>query len=801
MLLLAASRQSGAQHPSESVWSFGREAVVDFSSLAPVVTTLPNNGGAPLYAYYRWSATVCDNSGRILFWAKMANSVYSLFNVFDRNGQTMPNGNLLTSGIGEFVPVVVPAPGSSTKYYLFYIQNHGLLYSLVDMSLNHGLGDVVSTQKNILLGRYGTILDRKMVAVQGCDGAWIVVRSASQNQYLSYAITAAGISASPNISNVGNLPLVYYGAQNEPSGVLKASADGRRMAAACGTGNIYVPASVNGGLELYDVEPCSGRLLNPAVIDTGMFYGACFSPDGTKLYATKSFEQKVFQYDLSLPTTAAITASRTIILSNPNYGNFYPDEYILGELKRARDGKIYLGNHVCGGLPYTSALHVINNPDRAGLACSPVINAVPLGYVCPGMDLPADIVYGGQQDTVYGKRDTTICFRDSAFINAPPGNHCYRWVGDTLAGRSRKVKSAGRYIVLYNDDNCKLHIDTVVVSFTGLSAVAGGTYSCPGKNTGSAWIVPGNGDTTEFTYSWINSYGTILRSRRSRSGDTLGNADTGTYRIRITTAAGCDTSLPVTVRAYPVPVASFSGDTIACRHAPVRFSNTSAAPAWTWYFDGRAGGKDPSLVRVYGMAGSYPVMQVVRNVEGCTDTARKTLEVRELVLRLSASKTSASLGEEIRLSSGASKPYTVLAWKPEALFGDGGLYSQQLKVTRTATYTVVGKSVDGCVDSASATVSLSPVVFMPNAFTPNGDGLNDRFRPESAGDNILIRRFEIYNRWGQLVWMGQGRNAADGWDGTFGGRPAELGTYFYTIEAEAPSGETIAQKGDMILIR
>lgn len=90
---------------------------------------------------------------------------------------------------------------------------------------------------------------------------------------------------------------------------------------------------------------------------------------------------------------------------------------------------------------------------------------------------------------------------------------------------------------------------------------------------------------------------------------------------------------------------------------------------------------------------------------------------------------------------------------------------------------------------------------MPDAFTPNGDGRNDRFRPRASGDQIFIRHFEVYNRWGQLVWKGYGQGAVDGWDGMFGGKPADIGTYFYVIDIETPSGGTIAQKGDVILIR
>jgi len=91
-------------------------------------------------------------------------------------------------------------------------------------------------------------------------------------------------------------------------------------------------------------------------------------------------------------------------------------------------------------------------------------------------------------------------------------------------------------------------------------------------------------------------------------------------------------------------------------------------------------------------------------------------------------------------------------------------------------------------------------LFIPNAFSPNGDGTNDRFR---VLPTCLIQQYtiEIFNRWGQRVFTGYSTDAA--WDGTYKGQPAERGIYYYLITA-APSDKTkgmIEQKGDITLIR
>ena len=155
----------------------------------------------------------------------------------------------------------------------------------------------------------------------------------------------------------------------------------------------------------------------------------------------------------------------------------------------------------------------------------------------------------------------------------------------------------------------------------------------------------------------------------------------------------------------------------------------------------------------------------------------------------------------ITLQSSASEPYTVSAWKPLGLFAQQADFSQSVKLDSSTRFTVIGRSAYGCIDSASITVAVRPLVFLPSAFSPNGDGRNDRFRPLNAGNTIRVRYFYIYDRWGKMVWGSEGSAALAGWDGTYNGTPAELGTYFYTINLETPAGTTIWQKGDVTLVR
>ena len=106
---------------------------------------------------------------------------------------------------------------------------------------------------------------------------------------------------------------------------------------------------------------------------------------------------------------------------------------------------------------------------------------------------------------------------------------------------------------------------------------------------------------------------------------------------------------------------------------------------------------------------------------------------------------------------------------------------------------------EGCYGNDSITVFIfetKPEIFIPTAFTPNGDGLNDVFRPTVAGMKKFLY-LRIYNRWGQLLFnSGQ---ANQGWNGIYSGRKQESGTYVYVIEAVDYADKPYFKKGTFVL--
>src|SRR6201988_2778618 len=224
LILLLSINLAKAQLGKEAWhWQFGQNAAIDFSSGTPVTNTCAINTT-------EGSASLSDpNTGQLLFYTDGTK-------VWDRNNNQMPNGFGMIGGQGTSTQaaLIVPKPGSSTIYYLISADqggymgpNQGVHYSIVDMSLNGGLGDV--TTKNTLLTPPPTT--EKLTAIQHCNGMdyWIITHSFNSNTFNVYLLTSTGINTTPIVSNVGTL---QSGTDDETIGYLKASPNGKKLAMA-----------------------------------------------------------------------------------------------------------------------------------------------------------------------------------------------------------------------------------------------------------------------------------------------------------------------------------------------------------------------------------------------------------------------------------------------------------------------------------------------------------------------------------------------------------------------------------------
>lgn len=291
-------------------------------------------------------------------------------------------------------------------------------------------------------------------------------------------------------------------------------------------------------------------------------------------------------------------------------------------------------------------------------------------------------------------------------------------------------------------------------------------------------------------------------------------SDTGTYTIRLSINEGrqCADSATSVVRVYPGLQADFaiSG---TCLSKTIQFSDASSTfygtlNGWIWDFGESTAADDISFTRnaayVYPQPGIKTVRLTVSNTVGCRDTATQTVTAPEDLKAFAGGDTNIVAGQTLQLQASGGTRYL---WSPAAGLSATDIsnpvaFFPSSTPEKAYTYKVTVFNDVGCMDSAFIRVTVfqsMPDVFVPSAFTPNGDGLNDFFQPVAAGIR-QIDAFRIYNRWGQLVYNA-GATHSRGWDGSVNGTPQPTGTFVWFLKAVDYTGKPILKKGTVTLIR
>jgi gliding motility-associated-like protein len=166
----------------------------------------------------------------------------------------------------------------------------------------------------------------------------------------------------------------------------------------------------------------------------------------------------------------------------------------------------------------------------------------------------------------------------------------------------------------------------------------------------------------------------------------------------------------------------------------------------------------------------------------------------------------ANAGYPVKLETTSSPD--VIRWKWGPVTGLDNPYVAEPTLTpgKSGTYTVVATIEGGCTSSDQLTIAVlcdGRNIFIPNTFSPNNDGMNDRFYPHGKGI-LTIRSMQIFNRWGQIVFEKVNFAAnlySEGWDGTFKGQPQGVDVYVYMMEVVCDNGTLNKINGNVTLLR
>ena len=168
------------------------------------------------------------------------------------------------------------------------------------------------------------------------------------------------------------------------------------------------------------------------------------------------------------------------------------------------------------------------------------------------------------------------------------------------------------------------------------------------------------------------------------------------------------------------------------------------------------------------------------------------------VINISPKDTIIKPGSQITLNARVSGNISSIQWSPSNELVNANVLSPlTISMTVNTIFKLEVTSADGCVASATASVKITQPLVMPNAFSPDGNQVNDIFRIP-LGAPIQLQEFSIFDRWGAKVFTT--KNATAGWNGTIKGKPADTGVYVYIIKGKDQNGNVLI-KGSVVLVR
>jgi gliding motility-associated-like protein len=313
-----------------------------------------------------------------------------------------------------------------------------------------------------------------------------------------------------------------------------------------------------------------------------------------------------------------------------------------------------------------------------------------------------------------------------------------------------------------------------------------------------------NPETNIFTWTAINGTATGTIANPSIKNAIATPPDTATYVLHAQWG-GCERRDTIVVNVLRKPVANAGLDTAICNltYAILRGSagNLSGAVNYTWSPATDVEFPTQAVTRVYppGNNTVYTYTLTVRDEYGCnfSVTDQVDVTVQPPVPAFAGNDTTAVLGSPHQLSASGGDDYL---WSPSAPLNSATVQNPLATLSQDQKFVVRVTDFAGCIgyDTVFVKVYSGPAYYIPNAFTPNGDGLNDVFRPVPAGI-ARTEYFRIFNRFGETIF--ETNQYLKGWDGTYKGKKQPIGAYVWIIKGIDRDGKKIELKGTVMLVQ
>ncbi len=408
-----------------------------------------------------------------------------------------------------------------------------------------------------------------------------------------------------------------------------------------------------------------------------------------------------------------------------------------------------------------------------------------------------------------------LCHTSPAFTLAqasPPGG-TYSGNGISGATFDPAIAGIGTHTVTYDYTNpvtgCSNSDTTQIVinGFLTITVTPNNPFVCDGNSV----LLMSDG---AYNFTWLPNTGL---SSTTGSNVVATPVSTTTYTVSGTNPNGCMGSASVIVSVYNTPVLSVTSlPSEGCSPLDVTFGFAPLGPIDTntlmWNFGDLSSADNTSVLttptHTFFNNGNYTIYLSALTTDGCPVSATDT--VKAYLRPIADFYNNPIVGfsdnpkiDFIDLSTNA------IAW--DWNFGDPASYNNNNSYLQNPThfYTDTGTFIvqlivfsnQSCSDTVEKPVIIYPeiIIYIPNAFTPNDNGLNETFKPIMSGIDEAKYDFYIYDRWGRILFQTNDANAA--WDGKYNGKDCELGVYVYFILYTSMTGEKFKLRGHVTIIR
>ncbi len=309
---------------------------------------------------------------------------------------------------------------------------------------------------------------------------------------------------------------------------------------------------------------------------------------------------------------------------------------------------------------------------------------------------------------------------------------------------------------------------------------------------------PNGGTITVTTTGGVAPYSYSINGGAFQSSNVFSGLNPGVKTVLIKDASCQSFTKTITIGFTDNLTLTTNNDTTVCTGAPVQMVATSAATTYSW--SPSAGLSNAALSNPVAIPSTNTAYTVTASLNGCVRTKTVNIAIKPNPLVNAGPDKTILIGESVTLNGSASGIPQSILWTPSGSLSGSNTFTPVATPQTTTLYTMTVKDANNCTSTDDALVTVIPYcIKVMEAFTPNGDAINDRWLV-TAGNSCISRIYaDVFNRYGNLIYRSE--NYQNDWDGTWHGKPVADGTYYYVITYTLVNGKSVMLKGNVTILR